>query len=346
MPACITHNLFARDVLARLRESVDECACFWGAQGPDFLFCHRYFQSALKKTGASLKEYGSALHRDPPSATLNAMRDFLSRHSDPSYRSYVLGFLCHYALDSTAHPFVNARARELAERRPGENPSTMHGEIEASLDAIVLRWKTGKLPSEVKLGDMFPKNEGAQRKIACLYQDVLSTVYGAQVSQEELYQATKDAHFVFACCTDRTGLKRGLFRVIEKGRPSYVASHLVPITEDPEPDFANTAHKAWTYKDEAHTEDFFELYQKALENRERRTYTAATMEEILSIANDPEKTGFIRTMWCEDPACEARMKEEAGVTSRCMPLEQERLYDVCPICGKPAKSMIIWGKAY
>lgn len=88
------------------------------------------------------------------------------------------------------------------------------------------------------------------------------------------------------------------------------------------------------------------LYQRALENRERRTYTAATWEEILSIASDPEKTGFIRTMWCEDPACEARMKEEAGVTSRCMPLEQEKLYDVCPICGKPAKSMIIWGKAY
>ncbi len=88
------------------------------------------------------------------------------------------------------------------------------------------------------------------------------------------------------------------------------------------------------------------LYQRALENRERRTRTAATWEEILSIAGDPEKTGFLRTMWCEDPACEARMKEEAGVTSRCMPLDQEHLYDVCPICGKPAKSMIIWGKAY
>lgn len=88
------------------------------------------------------------------------------------------------------------------------------------------------------------------------------------------------------------------------------------------------------------------LYQRALENRERRTRTASTWEEILQIANDPEKTGFLRTMWCEDPACEARMKEEAGVTSRCMPLDQEHLYDVCPICGKPAKSMIIWGKAY
>ena len=88
------------------------------------------------------------------------------------------------------------------------------------------------------------------------------------------------------------------------------------------------------------------LYRRALENRERRTYTASTMEEILAIAGDPEKTGFIRTMWCEDPACEARMKEEAGVTSRNMPLDQEHLYDTCPICGKPAKSMIIWGKAY
>ncbi len=88
------------------------------------------------------------------------------------------------------------------------------------------------------------------------------------------------------------------------------------------------------------------LYQKALENRERRTYTASTWGEILAIAEDPEKTGFIRTMWCEDPACEAKMKEAAGVSSRCMPKEQEHLYDVCPICGKPAKSMIIWGKAY
>ena len=88
------------------------------------------------------------------------------------------------------------------------------------------------------------------------------------------------------------------------------------------------------------------LYQRALENRERRTYTARTWEEILSIANDPEKTGFIRTMWCGDAACEARMKEEAGVSSRCMPFEQEELSDVCPICGKPAKTMIIWGKAY
>ena len=40
------------------------------------------------------------------------------------------------------------------------------------------------------------------------------------------------------------------------------------------------------------------------------------------------------------------MKEVAGLSSRCMPFEQEQIGDVCPCCGKPAKVMVYWGKAY
>ena len=57
-------------------------------------------------------------------------------------------------------------------------------------------------------------------------------------------------------------------------------------------------------------------------------------------------TGYIKTMWCGDLACEMKMKEEAGLSSRCMPFEQEHLSDVCPCCGKPAKTMVYWGVAY
>ena len=57
-------------------------------------------------------------------------------------------------------------------------------------------------------------------------------------------------------------------------------------------------------------------------------------------------TGYIKTMWCGDLACELKMKEEAGLSSRCMPFEQEELSGVCPCCGKPAKTMIYWGVAY
>lgn len=266
MPACLTHNLFAMDVLARLQEpKLDVCAYSWGAQGPDFLFCHRYFKTMRNKTLKTLQEYGSALHKSPPSKTLEAMRNFIRKHDNPIYRSYMLGFICHYSLDSTSHPYVNARARELAGAREYENEGTMHGEIEASLDTIVLRWKTGKLPSEVHLKNMFPRNEGVQRMIAKLYRDVLFEVYNQEVPEESLYQATKDAHLLFAACNDRTGLKRNIFSLIEKRKPHHITSHLVPLTEDPEPDFANTSHTQWLHKGEAHTEDFFELYESALE---------------------------------------------------------------------------------
>ena len=86
------------------------------------------------------------------------------------------------------------------------------------------------------------------------------------------------------------------------------------------------------------------LYERALENREARTYTATTLDEVKEIASS--KTGFIKTMWCGDLACELKMKEEAGLSSRCMPFEQEHLSDVCPCCGKPAQSMVVWGIAY
>ena len=59
-----------------------------------------------------------------------------------------------------------------------------------------------------------------------------------------------------------------------------------------------------------------------------------------------EHTGFIKSMWCGDLACEEALKEEAGVTSRCIPFEQEQLADTCVCCGKPAKHMLYWGKAY
>ena len=86
------------------------------------------------------------------------------------------------------------------------------------------------------------------------------------------------------------------------------------------------------------------LYARAKKNLEDNTYACSSLEEVKEKMQ--ERGGFAKTMWCGDEACEIRMKEEAGVTSRCIPFAQENLGDVCPICGKPAKHMIYWGVAY
>ncbi len=86
------------------------------------------------------------------------------------------------------------------------------------------------------------------------------------------------------------------------------------------------------------------LYDRAAENRAKRTWTATTMEEVQRLAAG--ENGYIKTMWCGETACEEMMKEKAGLSSRNMPFEQETLSDVCPCCGRPAKTMVVWGKAY
>ena len=86
------------------------------------------------------------------------------------------------------------------------------------------------------------------------------------------------------------------------------------------------------------------MFAKAKANLDGHTYVAHSVEEAKKLQE--ENGGFIKTMWCGDLECELKMKEEAGMTSRCIPFEQEQLSDVCPCCGKPAKHMIYWGVAY
>ena len=87
------------------------------------------------------------------------------------------------------------------------------------------------------------------------------------------------------------------------------------------------------------------LFDKAKRNLDEHTYTAATVEEVKDVIEN-RGGGFVKTMWCGDEACELKMKELAGVTSRCIPFEQEHLGDTCPVCGRAAKKMIVWGVAY
>ena len=74
------------------------------------------------------------------------------------------------------------------------------------------------------------------------------------------------------------------------------------------------------------------------------TVRIKNLEEMKEIADT--KPGFIRAMWCGDRECEDKLKEVAGVTSRCIPFEQEEITDTCVCCGKKAKAMLYWGKAY
>ncbi len=87
-----------------------------------------------------------------------------------------------------------------------------------------------------------------------------------------------------------------------------------------------------------------DMLERAREFLNTHIYDAYDYEEFkATIENKP---GFVRAMWCGNEECENTIKEDTTATSRCMPFEQERIAESCICCGKPAKKLVLWGKAY
>lgn len=86
------------------------------------------------------------------------------------------------------------------------------------------------------------------------------------------------------------------------------------------------------------------LYKKALDHRLTKTTVAVNMDEfkekLLHVG------GFIKAMWCGDQACEDQVKEQTQATSRCIPFEEKGVADACVCCGKAARELVYWAKAY
>ncbi len=86
------------------------------------------------------------------------------------------------------------------------------------------------------------------------------------------------------------------------------------------------------------------MFARAKQNLDEHIYEAHSVEEAKELQE--KNGGYIKTMWCGELDCELKMKEVAGMSSRCIPFAQEKLGDTCACCGKPADKMIYWGVAY
>lgn len=294
MPAAIVHFLHAERVLEWYekqdnRIQMNRNAFLWGAQGPDFLYCHRFLPW---QKGTSLCEYAEKLHCEKPSSIFSAMKEYWElTGSNTVVLSYIFGFLCHYSLDRTCHPFIQAGARILYEQEPGQTEEILHNRIESALDGIMLRYEKGALPVEFDLKQTLPKDEEVMSKIADLYAFVLHRLYGLQDSGALLQQATRDARMIFGLLNDRTTLKKVIAERLErrKGKQS-ISCHIRGISEGDSCDYANSLLQEWNWPDdnaESRRESFFELYEASVEE------SKGLLPQFLTAGNYAGMTGEI-----------------------------------------------------
>ena len=86
-----------------------------------------------------------------------------------------------------------------------------------------------------------------------------------------------------------------------------------------------------------------DMYNRAVERRDKLTFEAHNLKEMEEILNT--QPGFIHADWCGDSECEVKIKEIKGCKSRC--ITDEPLIDgKCVCCGREAKHHVIWGIQY
>ncbi len=293
MPAAITHFLQAERVMEALNqkkgsEPVQRQAFLWGAQGPDFFYCHRVLPW---QKGISLKEYGGKLHREKPSIFFDILREyyFLSPR-DHTVLSYLYGFLCHYSLDRTAHPFIHFTTQALLKDNHNQDQKAMHHQIESALDTIMLRYEKAALPIEFNLKSTVPKNKELQTMMADLFSHVLETLYGAEIDTPLLYQATEDCRAAYGLLNDRTALKKSLIERLEKHNIlRSVSCHIRPVSEGDQFDYANILNAGWAWpydSGEKSESSFFDLYESSILESIALIESFLEREEFFKLVNE------------------------------------------------------------
>ncbi|SFI95429.1 zinc dependent phospholipase C family protein [Thermoflavimicrobium dichotomicum] len=254
MPYAWTHILFGHELIQQAKLSPPQNRSFFqlGCQGPDFFFFHRFWQFTKKKTGERL---GNLFHTKNCGPVLVEFIEAAKTYAD--LRDYVLGFITHYILDYSTHPYIHYRAGYKRFK---------HQELEVIIDTLIaleLRnlktWSTPLVP-EIDIGHL------PSHLVDIFWQ--ITHQYYSDGNQEwkrnhydEAYQHMKKAFQLFF---DPQGLKSFFtFGLIAPFR------HKKNI---PNRDYLNLKRENWTHpaiKEETYTDSFWDLWEAALQDGKR-----------------------------------------------------------------------------
>lgn len=277
MPAIIAHDFFGRDVYDRLYQfiggSKDEADAFLlGNQGPDPLF-----YSVVAPRLLPYRKLGHIMHTEKPSELLTAFRegvDLLPEEQRAVGRAYVLGFLCHYALDSTAHPFIFAQEHALCDAGvPGlsrDDGSEVHAVIESELDELVLTTKTGEDITTFNPSTRILRASNlVMATVSKLYSYVALSVYGINIPADMFSASLRSFRTVQRAFYSPSGAKRALVGRLEEVLRPY--SFFAAMSHRPKKvltsQFDNHEHATWTnpFTGERSDAGFWNLYERALD---------------------------------------------------------------------------------
>jgi hypothetical protein len=157
MPSTFTHSIFALDVYDKLdktsqekiKNNIEELKLF--AQGPDIFLFHDIAKLTRK---IAVSDFGKTVHRNKTREFfINAVTYIKKNKLEDNYDviAFLYGFICHYVLDSTCHPFIIYKSGIYKkDNRESLKYIGLHDDMDSAIDAYFINNKLKIKPRKYK----------------------------------------------------------------------------------------------------------------------------------------------------------------------------------------------------
>lgn len=277
MPAFSTHYLFSHELMAQIQAAdpdirLDASAVYYGTQGPDVLFFHRILPIM---PGKSYNPAGSRMHRANPNTLFEAMLAYAKTLDGAQLEralSYIYGFLCHYALDRVAHPYIYATQHAIIEARHlWYLKGVVHNRVEYEIDMLMLRRHLQVASARTfETRDVLSADPALLDGMAGVLAAAVQGALQLPMTRVQARQAFCDTRTMQSLLTDRHGWKLPVMALLQL--PVYpflgpcLTSMLRRTQADTRWDYTNDQKAEWAYPADpsrVSCESFEELFARA-----------------------------------------------------------------------------------
>ena len=219
----------------------------FASNGPDFLFYYNAWPWMNQDEAKRVSEYGEQMHRTRVNQFMDSMVGLMRKQNQLAARkimiAFIAGYICHWALDSVAHPFIFYRSGSMA-----GNLKYYHFRYESNLDVKMVRdvfkYKLKDYPTRSFL-NMTSNQESV---VAFLVSEAHKATYNSDMTQEDCLRSMKHGKEILVPLFDPKGFLYPLTRSVEKLLANNLwkfSSHMVSARIDDSYDELNLKRDLW-----------------------------------------------------------------------------------------------------
>lgn len=276
MPSSVTHALFALDVYDNLNKEyqkkisnkLENYKTF--AQGPDPLF---FYNLSNLKRGKNIRNiYPELIH------TSNTQKFFISLiayikdnnlENNSEILSFLYGFITHYILDSTIHPFIIYKTGIFSQKDNSTYKyNGLHNDMEVYIDSYMIFQREKVFPKDFKTYNFICNIREFSDEINLLLDNIFEDVYNINDFSKVYFKSIKQMKNIFRIYRyDKFGIKKIGYKFIDFLLPKkYLKKEMLSYHVNPnnKKHYLNLEKNEWNHpmnKYEYYNYSFVELYK-------------------------------------------------------------------------------------